>query len=85
MFKVQSSMFKSQPPRRCACGCGTILRAYNGQRRLACYAVWREIPAIVRSKIMLPGSSLAERRAAARFVFEEAIKIRRARELGVAE
>lgn len=71
--------FNSQPPRRCACGCGTILRPYNGQRPLVCPAVWRDIPAVIRGRIMLPGSTLFERRAAARFVLGEAIKIRQGR------
>ncbi len=66
--------------RRCACGCGKILRPYNGQRPLVCRDVWKEIPSMVRSRIMIPGSTLSERRAAARYVFEEAIKIREARQ-----
>lgn len=66
----------------CPCGCGKTLGRYNGKRMLVCYATWQRAADRDRSAIMLPGSSLDERRKAARHVYELALSIRRARSEG---
>lgn len=58
--------------RPCPCGCGEILRPYNGQRRLVCSWIWQRVPHQDRAAIMLPGHSAAEWRAAARRVLRRA-------------
>ncbi len=79
------SRFEQTASRRCACGCGRMLRPYNGRRPLVCYQTWKIVDGRERGLakiLMLPGSTLAQRRAAARRVFEIALEIKRERDLG---
>jgi hypothetical protein len=58
------------------------LRAYNGATPLACYDLWRQIPREVRQRVMLPGVTEKDRRAACWQVLRHAHEVRKARKGG---
>lgn len=68
---------KSKP---CPCGCGMALHPYNDGMPLVCPATWKKAESQDRRTIMLPGSTLGERRTAARRVLELARAIKHGRE-----
>ena len=62
--------------RTCPCGCGEILKPYNGVTPLVCFSTWQRVPREARARFMLPSG---DKRAMARVILLEAIARRKER------